>query len=147
MDFSCNLWQPVQAETILAVFQQTDRTQVKTHPASKEMVPPSPLPFFPHYVFKTSKPNANLCSLATSPAFSCLLKCSVHHQSSIDLVKIFTLRWEKRRVLREILSLALRLSRVRSAPLFPTALCTRAVLLEGVLASCQQLSGCYLWQL
>lgn len=69
---------------------------------SKSMVPPSLFPFFPHYISKMSKPSADselraetLHSLATSPAFSCLVKCSVHRQSSIDWVKVFILRWEK----------------------------------------------------
>lgn len=123
LDFSCNLWQLVQAEIILAVFQQTDRTQVKTHP---EMVPP-----FLSTLYLQNEPAqrwiwAGDWDFATSPAWWSA-------QSSTDLIKIFILKWGKRRVLRGILSVALRLSSGRSSTLFSTAVCIGSILLELLL--------------
>lgn len=136
------------------MFQQTDRTQVKTHPALRDGSS-LPTPFLSTLYLQNEQAQCwiwaedeTLHSLVTSSAFPCLVKCSVHHQSSTDLVKIFLLRWGKRRVLRGILSLALRLSSGRSSISFSIAVCIRRILLELLLASCPQgWSGCFLWQL
>lgn len=98
-----------------AVFQQTNRIHMKSHPAFRTYtVSPSPLlPFFPCYFFKIWKPNANsdlrivtFHILVTSPAFLWFVKCLAYHQSSIDLVEIFCrsphFKVRKQRFLKEM---------------------------------------------